>query len=160
MYSGLGATLVYGALSRLGDVGANAGVLHALEDVEAPLAAKTATASAVAAGLRVALVPLEATKQNLQVRGFDSGVRVLVSRVERMGLRGLWHGSVASAASAFSTHFPFFLTVNWMSTRIANRTDDVGMVEKLLRNGGVGFVAQIVADTGSNAFKGLLFCSA
>jgi hypothetical protein len=154
MYSGLGAAALYGALARLGDVGANAGVLGALQGTEGVgVVGKTAVASGVAAVLRVGLVPLEAAKHNMQIRGFERGTRLMASRVQVAGVRGLWHGSAATAAAAFAMHFPFFLTVNYASGALPPLAADATVVDSAARNGGVGFAAAVAADASSNAFK-------
>lgn len=154
MYAGLTPTIAYGSLARLGDVGSNTAVLHMLEHrADIPIAVKTALSSAVAAGLRGALVPLEAFKQNLQIRGKEGGLRLLHDRFHNAGVRGLWHGAAASCTSAFVAHFPMFLAVNTMSRAMPVMHDDASRLRKILCNGCIGFTATMVADTANNGFK-------
>merc|ERR1711879_1042791 len=61
-YRGLGPALFQAPISRFGDTAANDGALAALEHTNMPTAAKTMVASAVAAGFRVFLMPVDAWK--------------------------------------------------------------------------------------------------
>ena len=58
-----------GPLSRFGDTAANAGALAMLEDVDLPVSVKTACASVTAGLFRIFLMPVDALKTSLQVRG-------------------------------------------------------------------------------------------
>jgi hypothetical protein len=155
MYAGLAPTLAYAPLARLGDVGANAGVLHMLEHrSDIPIAAKTVVSSAVATCFRIAIVTLETVKQSLQIHGTKQGLAFLGERVAGSGfLRGLWHGSLASGSSAFMAHYFFFLSLNVMDKSCTPLADDAPVYQRIARNGCTGFAAAVVADCASNGLR-------
>lgn len=149
MYSGIGPAVLYAALARVGDVGANAGVLRATEDMDVPggIVSRTALGALVAAGGRVALAPLETVMRNFQVRGED-GKRVMRKRVAKCGVRTLWVGSGAVGCAAFFLNFPFFLTVNLGEELLAR-----GQGLDVVSSGCLGFLGAIVANGTSNGFR-------
>ncbi len=66
--SGIAPALVQAPLSRFGDTASNAFALTLLADVPVPVALKTVLASTLAAGFRIALVPVDTLKTVAQVR--------------------------------------------------------------------------------------------
>lgn len=62
-----------GPLCRFGDTAANAGVMSVMNELEQtrnlPVGVKTAAASAAAGAWRMLLLPIDATKTMMQVRG-------------------------------------------------------------------------------------------
>ena len=86
-YRGLGPALLQGPLSRFGDTAANAGTLSLLDSYEGlkglPIGIKTVAASFSAGAFRILLMPVDACKTTMQVRGLLTGLRFCQGR-------GLW----------------------------------------------------------------------
>ena len=79
LYRGLVPALFQSPMSRFGDTFANAGALALLEDVNIPIALKTACASVAAGGMRILLMPIDAWKTNKQVHG-SQGLKSLTQK--------------------------------------------------------------------------------
>lgn len=148
-YTGMLPTVLHVSLCRFGDTTANNAALAYLPGDNLP--GKTAVASVSAAMWRVLLLPLETVRANLQVRG-KGGMAVVLQRYQAGGVWGLYSGSAASFTAGLLGHFPFFLTVNWV-THAVPLDDDAHVLQKLGRNGGMGFAAAMCSDVVTNGFK-------
>ena len=117
-YQGLGAALLQGPLCRFGDTAAQSGMMLLLADVHAmPEWLKTACASLLAAAWRVAIMPVDALKMALQVRG-RRGLRELRAKVTRHGPTALYEGAVGAAVATFAGHWPWFVTFQYLDRRL------------------------------------------
>ncbi|GAB0495950.1 hypothetical protein MMPV_007260 [Pyropia vietnamensis] len=115
--------------------------------------AATAPASVVAATWRTALLPLEVARTNLQVRGAAGGGARLRASVAAAGLRALYAGGLASAASTGTGHLVFFSTLNTLAARVPAAPDATGEAGGLARWAGIGLAASAVADTANNGLR-------
>ncbi len=148
-YQGVLPALVQAPLCRFGDTAANAGALALLARTAAPLAFKTALASAAAACWRAALTPLDTVKMVVEVYGWAPGAALLRRRVRAEGLSTLYAGAAGAAAAACAAHWPWFLTYNALSARFCGP----GRSRPLCRQAGVGFCASIASDVAANPLR-------
>lgn len=174
LYAGAPYGVAHAALSRGGDTAANAaaltlgggsvsggrvGIPASDGDVGGPslsvaaTVAATAPASVVAATWRTALLPLEVARTNLQVRGAAGGGARLRASVAAAGLRALYAGGLASAASTGTGHLVFFSTLNTLAARVPAAPDATGEAGGLARWAGIGLAASAVADTANNGLR-------
>lgn len=149
-YNGLIPTVMHITLCRFGDVTMNGVALDSVPSESTTI--RTAVGSVAAAAWRAAFLPLETVRSNLQVRGSLDGRVAVVQRVRAGGLLGLYSGTSASFTAGFLGHFPFFLTVNLVSQALP-LSDDATVLQKIGRNGGMGFLAAMFSDVVSNMFK-------
>ena len=156
LYSGYSATLLHGTLARFGDTAANAGVLALLDAGEntrdLPVVVKTFGSSVVAASWRAFLTPIEHFRMNMQTRGKEKGLGNVQRRVGLLGVRSLYHGSMALGLASVAQHFPWFCTFNYLNSVIPLK-DDAGNGLKMVRHGCMGFASSFVSDITSNFFK-------
>lgn len=151
-YRGFMPALLQSPLSRFGDTAANAGVLALFESTDArgwPTPVKTLFASAIAAGMRIALVPLDTVKTVLQVEG-RAGLQVVATKYTKGGAPIFFHGSVATSAATFVGHYPWFTTFNTLNETLPNYAE---RPKQLLRNAGIGFCASVCSDTVANSLR-------
>ena len=148
-YTGVFPTVLHVTLCRFGDTTAN-GLAIAYVPTDS-LAVKTLAASVGGGSWRACLLPLETVRANMQVRG-KGGMAVVQSRFAAGGFRALYAGAAASFTAGVLGHFPFFFTVNWISQAVP-LTEDASLLQKLGRNGGMGFLAAMCSDVATNGFK-------
>ncbi|CAK9060942.1 unnamed protein product, partial [Durusdinium trenchii] len=151
-YRGIGPALVQGPLMRFVDSSANAGVLAFFQSAHAenwPVWIQTIFASASAASLRIALMPLDAVKTVLQVDGHH-GLAQLFARCRAGGSSVLFRGAMASSAATFVSHYPWFTVFNCLNRQLPQYEK---RSQQLLRNAGIGFCASVCSDTVSNSLR-------
>ncbi|KAG6889472.1 hypothetical protein C0995_000999 [Termitomyces sp. Mi166 len=152
-YHGLIAALVQGPVARFGDTAANAGILALFQSTiyfkDLPALIKTIFASIAAAGFRMLLTPVDTIKTIMQTQGRE-GLPILRKRIEQYGIGTLWYGALATAATGFVGHYPWFGTYNCLE---ANLPEGHTLVEKLLRHAFIGFIASAVSDSVSNSLR-------
>mmetsp|Transcript_5866 Transcript_5866/g.13993 ORF Transcript_5866/g.13993 Transcript_5866/m.13993 type:complete len:445 (-) Transcript_5866:85-1419(-) len=151
-YQGIGPALVQAPLARFGDTASNAGVLALMDQTEArfwPAWLKTLFASTLAAGGRIALVPVDTVKTIMQVQG-RSGLKHLQRKWRAGGVPVLFHGAMATSFATFVSHYPWFTVFNTLNARVPNYEE---RSRQLLRNGGIGFCASVCSDTVSNSLR-------
>jgi hypothetical protein len=152
-YKGLVPALMQGPLSRFGDTAANTGTVVLLDNMDAtkdlPVAAKTAAASASAAGFRIFLMPIDTIKTSMQVGGKD-GLSNLRNKLKARGPSVFWYGALASASATFVGHYPWFLTYNTLNAYLPEVEDPL---QKLCRSAVMGFCSSAVSDTCSNSIR-------
>lgn len=153
-YKGIGPALLQGPLSRFGDTAANAGMLALLDSFDStrnlPVGLKTVGASAAAACFRIGLMPIDTFKTVLQVEG-SKGLPQLMTKFRAHGPSVFFHGALASAAATFAGHFPWFMTYNFLNSKVPQYHDD--RLKKLGRNAAIGFTCSAVSDTISNSIR-------
>merc|ERR550537_256988 len=147
-YRGLAPGLIQAPVSRFGDTAANDGALAALEYSELPTAAKTMVASAVAAGFRVVLMPIDAWKTTKQVEGKE-GLKKLIEKTKKHPT-ALWQGAVGAMTATWVGHYPWFYTNNQLSASLPKLDFMYG---KYVRNAIIGFISAAVSDTCSNSLR-------
>ncbi|KAI0029013.1 mitochondrial carrier [Vararia minispora EC-137] len=152
-YQGLAAALIQGPVSRFGDTAANAGILAFLESntfmKKLPATVKTVFASLAAALFRMTLTPVDTVKTTLQAQG-KPGWGILSRRIRAYGIWTLWYGAVATAAATFVGHYPWFSTYNTLQELLPLPHT---LIQKLLRQAFIGFVASVISDTVSNSLR-------
>jgi len=151
-YRGYLVAMLQSPLARFGDTAANAGVMALFEGTEArawPVAVKTVFASTAAAGMRIALVPLDTIKTVLQVEG-KAGLRIIASKYMAGGAPIFFHGTLATSAATFAGHYPWFATFNSLNEVLPNYAE---RHKQLLRNAGIGFCAAVCSDTVANSLR-------
>jgi len=155
-YRGLGPALFQGPLSRFGDTAANTGMIALWDSLEVtqnlPVAAKTVSASAAAAGFRVFLMPIDACKTILQVEGAD-GLQKLRAKMKVGGPLVLYHGAAGAMAATFVGHYPWFFTYNYLNANLTNYDRKKELPMFLARNAFIGFCSSAISDTCSNSIR-------
>merc|ERR1719199_2052163 len=147
-YRGLAPALFQAPMSRFGDTAANDGALAALEHTTLPTAAKTAVASATAAGFRVFLMPVDAWKTTKQVEG-QEGLKKLIEKSKKHPT-ALWQGALGAMTATWVGHYPWFYTNNQLSASMPAFDFTYG---KYVRNAVIGFASAAVSDTCSNSLR-------
>merc|ERR1711977_640507 len=147
-YRGLAPGLIQAPISRFGDTAANDGALAALEHTNIPTAAKTMVASAVAAGFRVFLMPVDAWKTTKQVEG-EKGLKLLIEKTKKHPT-ALWQGAVGAMSATWVGHYPWFFTNNQLREVLPQFDFAYG---KYVRNAFIGFCSAAVSDTCSNSLR-------
>lgn len=67
------------------------------------------------------LVPLDALKTMLQVEG-SAGTRILLAKLKEHGTFALWDGATVAALSMIATHYPWYLSFNYLNAIIPSQT--------------------------------------
>jgi hypothetical protein len=150
-YKGVSFAIVQNPMSRFGDTAANVGVL-AVMDVyfpDAPVAVKTALASVGGASWRIFLTPVDTFKTTLQVQG-NTAFNLLRAKVAQGGIGQLYSGAGANFVANWVGNYPWFVTFNFLQSRIPQETDTK---RKLVRNALIGCAASAVSDTVSNSLR-------
>eukprot|EP00667_Euglena_gracilis_P016797 EG_transcript_17606 len=152
-YRGYLPALIQGPMSRFGDTAANAGMLSLMDSYEftraLPTSLKTMSASAVAACMRLGLMPIDTFKTIMQVEG-TRGIPTLMAKFRKSGPSVFFHGALASATATFVGHFPWFYTHNLLNDYIPRQTTTL---RKLGRNALIGFCSSVVSDVTSNSIR-------
>lgn len=152
-YQGLAPALLQGALARFGDAGANEGAQVMFTGKVRP-SIVTFTGSVAAAGWRMAITPIDTVKTILQVDG-ELGLARLKERVVHHGMGVLYNGACGTAVVAVVSHYPWFLTNNYLERRWPPATR---ARQAVLRNAGIGFasgVATAIVSNGARVLKTL-----
>lgn len=156
LYQGLPFALIQGPLTRFGDTAANAGILALLESTPEtqalPLPIKTAIGSISAGAWRIVLMPVDTSKTAMQVEGAE-GLNSLIGLVQKEGPSALYQGAVAQAAATAVGHFPWFLTYNFLNTRLPEISSSEDLLLSLLRSAALGLSASCVSDVCSNSLR-------
>ena len=145
-YRGLVPALILSPLTRFGDVAANAGALAAAEGLFAEtetrpsIAAATVAASALAAGWRAVLAPVDTWKTTLQVEG-NTGLEKLREKVRGQGARVLFHGAFGAAASSVVGFLPWWVVNNYLDHHLPKADKKASLAAFLWRAAAVGFCA-------------------
>lgn len=148
-YKGLAPALIQGPLSRFGDTAANAGVLALLQDSTLPIPVKTFAASGGAAIWRVFLMPVDTLKTSLQVSGKDA-IPNLAAKLKAGGPAVLYAGAIAAMTATWVGHYPWFVTHNFLDSRIKKPAELKG---RLLRAAFIGWCSSFVSDCVSNSIR-------
>jgi hypothetical protein len=113
-----------------------------------PLACIYSVKSAAAA-FRIILTPVDTLKTTLQTQG-RAAIPILKRRVHKYGISSLWYGSLATAAATLIGFLPWFGTYNFLRAHIP---EPKPLVQALLRQAFIGFIASVVSDTISNSMR-------
>jgi len=148
-YKGYSAAILQGPISRFGDTAANAGIMELTKDSNLPIAVRTGLASLSAGVFRILIMPIDAFKTTLQVRG-NNGIEIIKGKIKTNGVRTLWNGSLASASATMIGHYPWFMTYNYLNTYLDKKDTFWG---NLSRQAGIGFSASVISDTCSNSLR-------
>jgi len=152
-YRGLLPSLIQGPLCRFGDIFANDGVLHLLQQHEntrdLPMTAKTLASSVVAAGWRTCIMPVDTMKTILQVQGKD-GLSKLRMKMKARGPSVLFHGSLAASTATFVAYYPWFASFNYLDS-VLPAADT--RIQRLYRYASIGFVSSVISDVTSNSIR-------
>merc|ERR1719333_929359 len=105
-------------------------------------------ASAVAAGFRGFLMPIDALKTTKQVEGAD-GLKKLLEKTRRHPT-ALWQGAVGAMTATWVGHYPWFYTNNQLRESLPAFDFAYG---KYVRNACIGFASAAVSDTCSNSLR-------
>jgi hypothetical protein len=153
LYRGLSFALIQAPIIRFVSTAANDGVESLVSSFESSRhwgpGRTTVVASIIVGVARIVLMPIDTMKTVLQVDSAE-GFRNLVRRVKAGKFNVLYQGSTATAVGAIFAHYPWFFTYNYLS---AKEWVENLIPSRLLRNASIGFLASIVSDTVSNAFK-------
>ena len=141
LYQGWQAALLQAPISRFGDTAANALMLSLLANIAIPEAAKTFCSSWAAAGFRILITPIDAFKTTLQVQG-TAGLAVLSERIAAEGVLTLWSGALATSFATFMGHYPWFVTYNFLQSRVPAANSGV---KKQVRSAVIGFICSFTS---------------
>ena len=148
-YRGYSAALAIGPMSRFGDTAANAYILSLFEQTSIPVSIQTLVGSSVASLWRAFLMPIDAVKTTLQVKG-KPGLSILKTKIINHNPSILYHGTIASMSATFVGHYPWFLTYNLLNEKIPKYHE---LHKKLLRSAFIGFNAAVISDCSSNFLR-------
>ena len=148
-YQGMSAALLQAPLSRFGDTAAYAGIMALLEHSTLPPQLKTLCASLSAAFFRIFITPIDTLKTTLQVEG-PSGMALLTARVSEHGFATLYSGALGSSFATLVGHYPWFLTYDFLQTRVPKIDGAAG---KLVRSAVLGFFSALTSDIVSNSVR-------
>lgn len=151
-YRGYVPALMVAPIARFGDCFSNQIALNYFSDTNLPLAVQTGSASVMAGFWRILTLPVDAWKTSMQVHGKEGG-KILMSKVRKEGIKGLYQGAIASSTATMMGHFPFFLTYNYFDKYIPKVKYSEDALKALTRNAGIGFMATMVSDTVSNSMR-------
>lgn len=152
LYQGWQAALLQAPISRFGDTAANAGMLALCAGLTwMPEGVKTFFASWAAAGFRILITPIDALKTTLQVRG-PEGLTILSKRIADEGILTLWSGALATSFATFAGHYPWFVTNNYLESKVPAPAKDK-VLANMLRRALIGLCSSAVSDVVSNSIR-------
>lgn len=152
LYQGWQAALLQAPISRFGDTAANAGMLALCAGLTwMPEGVKTFFASWAAAGFRILITPIDAFKTTLQVRG-PEGLTILSKRIADEGILTLWSGALATSFATFAGHYPWFVTNNYLESKVPAPAKDK-VLANMLRRALIGLCSSAVSDVVSNSIR-------
>jgi len=152
LYQGWQAALLQAPISRFGDTAANAGMLALCAGLTwMPEGVKTFFASWAAAGFRILITPFDAFKTTLQVRG-PEGLTILSKRIADEGILTLWSGALATSFATFAGHYPWFVTNNYLESKVPAPAKDK-VLANMLRRALIGLCSSAVSDVVSNSIR-------
>jgi hypothetical protein len=130
--------------------------------------------------MQMLLIPLDSLKTMMQVEG-SAGTRILLAKLKEHGVVALWDGATVAALSMIATHYPWYLSFNYLNAVIPSQTRpwryafDCCLAlaaclherltpspacslitpsgRKILRSAFIGFVCTGLGDLISNTFK-------
>ena len=108
-----------------------------------PLFLSTGVESVLASSYRFLLYPIDTLKNYKQVYGLEK----LKMDIVKNNYKHLFSGSLSAAASTLISHYPFFLTYNFLQQRISEDK------KTLITSGLIGFVSTTISDIFSNGFR-------
>lgn len=153
-YHGFWPAMIQAPLSRFGDTAANAGMLSLLDSYDAtknlPIGAKTFAASMSAAVFRILLMPIDTIKTIMQVEG-KQAFPILRHKLSTAGPSVMFNGGTVASVATFVGHYPWFLTYNYLNSKLPLYKDD--LPKTLLRSAFMGFCSSVVSDTCSNSLR-------
>ena len=154
-YRGLPVALLQMPLSRFGDTAMNTGVLHYLNNNDSTksmnLASKTFMCSFFSGIWRINIMPVDTLKSSMQVNGKDS-IKILKDKINKNGVRVLYHGSLGAFSASMMGHFPWFYTHNYLST-VIHVPKNAPLLEKYSKYAVIGFSSSLVSDIVSNSAR-------
>tara|TARA_B110001452_G_scaffold225897_1_gene200062 strand:+ start:208 stop:1110 length:903 start_codon:yes stop_codon:yes gene_type:complete len=152
LYQGWLPALLQAPISRFGDTAANAGMLALCAGITwMPEGVKTFFASWAAALFRIIITPIDAFKTTLQVQG-PAGLAVLTKRIADEGVLTLWSGALATSFATFAGHYPWFVTNNYLESKIPAPSKDK-VLTNMLRRAFIGLCSSAVSDVCSNSIR-------
>ena len=148
-YRGYLPAIAIGPLSRFGDTASNAYIMSVFEKTSVPIFLQTFCGSFVASLWRAFLMPIDALKTTLQVKG-KNGLNILSNKVRSHNISVLYYGTCASMSATFVGHYPWFLTYNILDKKIPKYEKTY---KNLLRNAFIGFNAAVISDCCSDSLR-------
>jgi len=147
-YAGVSLAIIQAPLSRFGDTAANTGVLALFEALNPsiPVGIQTAFASTAGACWRIAIMPVDCMKTNLQVQG---SLQLTKEKIAAGGPFVLYSGAAANFAANWVGNYPWFATFNFLQSVVPQQEGKM----KLVRNALIGVCASSVSDCLSNSLR-------
>jgi len=152
LYKGLFPwALLQAPLSRFGDTASNALVLGIRAAVypAVPVEIATVFGSFCGAAVRVVITPIDTCKTTLQTDG-SKGWSMLKEKVSKNGIFVLWYGWEGNYLANVVGGYPFFVALNFLSTRLPSVE---GHVMGLVRQAFIGAIAATISDVTSNSIR-------
>lgn len=152
-YRGVGFALINAPLSRFGDTAANMGMMTLLENSGYNDAQKTFMGSVCAGLWRLTIIPVDSFKSHLQVHG-TRGMVILNKKIKMGGVRTLYNGAGASFGATVMGHFPWFMTYNYLQSKLPYKVrDENPPIVNFLRSGCIGFLSSTCSDVVTNSIR-------
>jgi hypothetical protein len=67
------------------------------------------------------LIPLDAFKIMMQVEG-NAGIPILLAKLKEHGVLALWDGATVAVLSMVATHYPWYLSFNYLNAVIPTQS--------------------------------------
>ena len=150
-YRGVSFALINAPISRFGDTASNMAVMSYYENSDMGRAKKTFISSLLAGTWRIAIIPVDAMKSNLQVHG-KNGLNVLKKNIKSNGFRTLYNGAMASYSATVIGHFPWFYTYNILQEKVPYKNSENNFIS-FFRSGTIGFCSSASSDIISNSVR-------
>lgn len=143
--------IIQAPISRFGATAGNQMVLAiaAVYLPHVPVAIVTMLASCAGACWRIFVLPIDAIKSTLQVKGND-GLEELKKKVQSAGLMSLYAGWQAMWIADWLGNYPWFVTNNLLSNTLPIGST---LLLRILRNAFIGIAASCASDTTSNSMR-------
>jgi hypothetical protein len=158
LYFGLPVAIIQAPLVRFGDIAAESGAISLVNELgvtrDLPETVKKVGASLISSTFRALLAPIDTLRISLQVDG-SQALTILGDKLKTDGPLVLFRGALASTASIFVGHYPWYFTYNTLDARLPKY--DNAPWKKTVRSAFIGLCASMVSDTLTSPIRVLKF---
>ena len=150
-YYGITFAFLEAPMIKFFDTFSNSFILEITSKYKVPIFLKTIICSLFASGVKVLAAPLDTFKTMYQVEG-NKAPLIIKSKINQYGYRCLFDGASATILSGFISHYPWFVTHNYLEM-IIPKFPEKNQSKNLLRNAFIGFASSTVASVASNFIR-------
>ena len=147
-YSGITYALMEAPLIKFFDTFSNSFILSITSNTKLPIFMRTIISSFMASSVKALLAPLDTMKTMYQVHG-KAAPRMIKEKINQYGVRCLYHGFSASILAGVVSHYPWFVTHNYLEELIPNHF----FKRRCIKNAIIGFCSSSVASVTSNFIR-------